>query len=97
MNAPVNLSSLSADQLDRLAIEARTMAGDLRQRQPSYKLAIRAGVRDRSYQTVANGYVRSYAGEAVVTLEDGSQWRCVGHPPAGDAYSISTLSQQGHG
>lgn len=89
----VNLSGMSAVQLDTLAAKAKSLAADLRKSQPTYDLALAAGVRDNSYGTVRWGRVASYSGEAVVTLEDGSRWRCVGRRPKGDA---ETVERQGY-
>lgn len=89
----INLSGMSADALQALAERAQTLAADLRKEQPSYELALEAGVQDRGYDTVACGHVSSFRGEAIVTLEDGSRWRCVGHGPKGGA---SYVSKQGY-
>ena len=85
----INLSGMSADALTKLAERASALAADLRKQQPSYELALEAGVEDRSYNTVREGLVNSYRGEAVVTMADGQRWRCVGHGPRGDASHIS--------
>ena len=89
MENKINLSGLSADALTKLAERASALAKDLRKAEPSYELALENGVEDRSYPTVANGYVSSFRGEAVVTMADGQRWRCVGHGPRGDASHIS--------
>lgn len=89
MENKINLSGMSADALQALAERAQTLAADLRKEQPSYELALENGVEDRSYPTVANGYVSSFRGEAVVTMADGQRWRCVGRGPKGDASHIS--------
>ena len=85
----INLSGLSAVALQALAERASALAKDLRKEQPSYELALEAGVKDTGYPTVANGYVNRFSGEAVVTMADGRKWRCVGHGPRGDAIHIS--------
>ena len=89
----INLSGLSADALTKLAERAQTLAADLRKEQPSYDLALEAGVKDTGYPTVANGYVNRFSGEAVVTMADGQRWRCVGHGPKGGP---SHISKQGY-
>ena len=89
MENKINLSGLSAVALQALAERASALAEDLRKQQPSYELALEAGVEDRSYRTVQYGLVNSYRGEAIVTMADGSRWRCVGHGPLGDASHIS--------
>ena len=89
----INLSGLSADALTKLAERASALAADLRKEQPSYELALENGVEDRSYPTVANGYVSSFRGEAVVTMANGRKWRCIGRCPRGDA---SHISKQGY-
>ena len=86
----INLSGMSADALTKLAERASALAADLRKQQPSYELALEAGVEDRSYNTVRYGLVGSYRGEAVVTMADGQRWRCVGRGPRGDASHISS-------
>ena len=86
----INLSGMSADALTKLAERASALAADLRKQQPSYELALEAGVEDRSYNTVREGLVNSYRGEAVVTMADGQRWRCVGRGPRGDASHISS-------
>jgi len=47
-----------------------------------------AGVEDRGYQTVAHGYIHSFAGEGTVTFADGT-YRVHGHEPEGDAWFVS--------
>ena len=89
MMEKINLSGMSADALQTLAKRASELAADLRKEQPSYELALEAGVEDRSYPTVANGYVNSFSSEAVVTMADGRKWRCVGHGPKGSPIHIS--------
>ena len=85
----VDLTKMSADALETLARRASALAEDMKAKQPSYALAIEAGVRDRSYNTVANGYVNSYSGEAIVRMDDGKRWRCVGHRPKGSAFCVT--------
>ena len=74
---------LSADSLERIAKLYLATANDLRASQPSYLLALRAGVRDVSYVTHNWGEISSYSGEGVVVMEDGKRWRCVGHRAQG--------------
>ena len=83
----INLFGM-ANALTKLAERAQTLAKYLRKERPSYELALENGVEDRSYPTVANGYVLSFRGEAIVTMADGQRWRCVGHGPRGDASLI---------
>ena len=85
----MNLNGLSANALDELAKKATSLARDLRSKQPSIDLALECGVRDRSYPTVANGWVRDYSGEATIVMEDGSVWRAVGHGPNGNAAIVT--------
>lgn len=89
----INLSGMSANALTKLAERASALAKDLRKEQPSYELALEAGVKDKSYLTVREGLVNSYSGEAFVTMADGRRWWCVGHGPRGDA---SHISRQGY-
>ena len=70
----INLSGMSANALTKLAERASALAKDLRKEQPSYELALEAGVKDKSYLTVREGLVNSYSGEAVVTMADGRRW-----------------------
>lgn len=85
----MNLSNMSADELEALSKKSAALAADLRKAEPSYALALRAGIRDLGYSTVANGYVSKFAGEAVIELDNGTKWKAIGHGPKGDAYSIS--------
>lgn len=89
----INLSGMSADALTKLAERASALAADLRKQQPSYELALEAGVKDTGYPTVANGYVNRYEGEALVEMANGKKWKCVGHRPKG---SPSHISKQGY-
>ncbi|NBV54732.1 MAG: hypothetical protein EBR79_03360 [Proteobacteria bacterium] len=84
----ISLNGLSATALETLARRAIDLANDLRKEEPSYRLALEAGVEDHSYSTVRNGRVSYYAGEAIVTMANGKKWRCVGHRSRGDAYSV---------
>ena len=77
------MSGLSWVALTELAERSTTLAADLKAKEPSYALALEAGVEDRGYETVRFGYVASYRGEATVTMADGSRWKCVGHKPTG--------------
>ena len=79
---------VSATRAEALAVGMTELARDLRANEPSVALALRAGVKDKSYDTVANGWVLRYEGEAVVKLANGREYRCVGHGPRGDAHSI---------
>lgn len=80
---------MSADQLQAVAKKATELANDLKKRQPSYALALAAGVKDAGYNTVRYGWISSYSGEAEVTMADGSRWRCIGHRPKGSAEWVS--------
>ena len=83
-----SLKGLSAQQLRRLAKRALKLAEDLEKEEPSYRLALEAGVRDTSYDTTANGFVWSYSGEAIIEMPNGRKWKAIGHRPEGDAWSI---------
>lgn len=85
----ISFKGMSADQLQAIAKKATELAADLKKKQPTYELAIAAGVRDKSYNTVRYGWISSYGGEAEVTMADGSRWRCVGHSPRGSAEWVS--------
>ena len=84
----IDLKNMSADALLDLAHQAKRLAEDLRKAEPSYYLALAHGVQDRGYDTVANGWVNKYSGEATVVMADGKKWLCRGHAPKGDAYTI---------
>lgn len=84
-----SLSGMSAAALRELAERATKMAEDVVKSQPSYGMALDAGVRNEGYMTVRHGWVPSYSGEAVVTMEDGSRWKCIGHGPRGSAEWVS--------
>ena len=48
------------------------------------EIALAAGVRDVSYSTVRYGWVKSYSGQATVTLlEDNKTYRAIGHRSTG--------------
>jgi len=79
------LKGKSAETLERIAREASALAADLRSKKPSYALAINAGVRDCSYNTVRWGRVSKYEGEAIIEMEDGSRWKAIGRGPTGNA------------
>ena len=85
----IDLSGLSAQHLERLSKRALQLARDLRKKEPSDALALANGVEDNSYNTVRWGGVSSYSGEAVVTMADGSVWRCIGHRPTGTAEYVA--------
>lgn len=85
----MELNGMSADALDMLAKRASKLAADLRAAQPSYALALEAGVTDCSYHTVRYGGVAAYRGEAIVTMADGRRWRAIGHGPQGGADYVS--------
>lgn len=89
----MNLVNMSVVQLEQLAVKAKRLADDLRKDQPSYELAMEAGIRDESYQTVRFGTVAKYSGDVIVTMADGKTWRCVGRGPTGGA---DWISKQGY-
>ncbi len=85
----INLNGLSASALRTLARRAERLAKDLEAEQPSYALAIEAGISDDGYSTVRWGFVPSYSGATTVTMADGTAWRCVGRPPRGNAECVT--------
>ncbi len=85
----INLSGLSAHELERLAKRAADLAKDLRAEEPSYKLALENGVRDRGYSTVRYGRISSYSGEAEIQMANGTRWKATGHGPRGTAEHVS--------
>lgn len=84
----MKLAGMSVEALEALAKRATTLADDLRKVQPSYELALEAGIEDNSYKTVRYGWVASYAGEVEITMADGSKWKAIGHRPRGTAESV---------
>ena len=83
------LNGMSVEKLQAVAKAATDLARDLKQRQPTYALALAAGIHDNSYTTVRYGHVPSYSGQAEIVLSDGSRWLAIGHGPAGDAHTVS--------
>lgn len=82
------MTSMSVEQLRALAKLATRTAEDLAKDLPTYELALAAGIRDKSYQAVRDGWIPSYSGEVEVTLASGKKFRCVGHRNhGGDAYT----------
>lgn len=47
---------------------------------PTAAMALAAGIQDLSYHTPACGWVRSYSGEVVFHLANGTKWCCTGVP-----------------
>lgn len=76
---------LSAEALEKIAKDAAELARELRGKEPTYALALAAGIEDTSYSTVRYGRVASYSGTATITMADGSKWSAVGHRPTGPA------------
>lgn len=85
----MNLSGMSSYQLEKLAKKASLLAGDLKKEEPTYNVALENGVEDCSYRTVRWGEISSYSGEATVTLENGTKWKCVGHKPQGNTHVVT--------
>lgn len=80
------LKGRSSTELEEISKMAAQLSEDLKKVEPSYSLAILAGVEDASYNTTANGRISSYHGEAIVEMANGRKWRCIGHKSSGDAY-----------
>ena len=83
-----NLKKMSVEELKELSRKALSLAKDLKKELPSYELAIENGIEDCSYRTVANGWVSSYYGTAIIEMENGTKFKALGHSPDGDAASI---------
>ena len=81
------LMNLSSAELFRLAGKIERLAKQIKSDQPTIEMALSAGIVDRSYDTVRNGWVRSYDGEAVIETEN-AKWHCKGTQPRGNASSI---------
>lgn len=82
----MDLSGKSYQELKAIAKKAAELAEALKQKHPSYNLAIENGVRDVGYNTTANGYINSYTGEAVIKMDNGDKWKAIGHKSTGNAY-----------
>jgi hypothetical protein len=54
----------------------------------AYRLAIEAGVADRSYRTHHFGLVYNFVGKANIRLADGTRWTARGYGPRGDAENV---------
>jgi hypothetical protein len=87
--AEVNLVGLSPVALKALAAKALALAADLEKRQPTYELALEAGIEDCGYETVRNGFVAEYRGSAEIVMADGGRWKAIGHGPRGTAEYVS--------
>lgn len=83
------LAGKSPSELREIAEKAIKMANDLEQEAPSNLLAIEAGISDNSYKTVRWGWIPSYSGTAIVTMANGTKWKCIGHKPRGCASYVS--------
>lgn len=84
----INLYGLSSQQLFKLSKEATELAKALQAEEPSYKLALAAGISDDSYNTQRCGWVPSYSGKATITMENGDVWLAIGHKQQGNASCI---------
>lgn len=85
----INLAGLSSVELEKLAKRAASLAADLKAKEPSYALALEAGIEDRSYNTVRYGRVARFAGEAEIVMDNGAKWLAKGHGPRGTAEHVS--------
>ncbi len=85
----MNLSGMSALALEDLAAKAKSLASDLRKEEPTYALALEAGVVANGYNTVRWGFVPSYHGTAIITMANGKKWKAIGHGPSGSAEYVS--------
>ena len=80
------IKGLSSVQLRDLAKDMVELAADLEKEEPSDELCILHGIKDKGYNTTANGWIDNYAGECTVTMGNGSVWKCIGHCAGGDAW-----------
>ena len=80
------IKGLSSVKLRELSKDLLKLAADLEAEEPSDKLAILHGIKDNGYNTTANGWIDNYSGECIVTMDNGSKWRCIGHWAGGDAW-----------
>ena len=85
-----NEDGLSVDVLDSFGKKLQAIAQEMKKKQPSYSLAIEAGIQDRSYSTVRWGTISKYSGEATIEMADGSIWKAIGHGPRGTAEYVSS-------
>lgn len=82
-NLNSRLNGLRSTQLRVLAKQALRMAKMLEDQAPSYQLAIDSGIIDESYHTPSCGWIAKYSGEAIITMDNGAEWKAVGVPPSG--------------
>lgn len=80
------IKGLSSRQLREIADDMLRLANDLEKEEPSDELAVLHGVKDKGYNTTANGWIDNYEGECTLTMGDGSVWKCIGHWAGGDAW-----------
>ena len=90
-------SAKSGHKDPRLLIEvskhAEALSRDLLGEYPTDLLALEGGVTDEGYNTRKYGWVKSYSGEAIIFLDNGSKWRCKGMPSTGTG---ETLFKEGY-
>ena len=82
-NALLAFSESNSRCLRDIAVMAEKLAADLEKIEPTYELAMAAGIEDCGYDTVRHGWVSKYRGEAIVTMADGRKWKAVGYGPTG--------------
>jgi len=82
----INLSRISSVELRKLAKKAISLANEQEQSNPSYKIALEAGIVDISYINNTNKTIASYTGEVEITMENGSKWKAIGHKPEGNSF-----------
>ena len=85
----MDLFKKSVEELNDISKMCLQIARDLKKEIPSYFLAVENGVIDNGYDTTANGWVSSYGGTAIVKLDNGKEFRCIGHRAGGNAYYAS--------
>ena len=89
MTTKFNLGGRSATELRGISSLAAELAADLAKAEPSTALALEHGIVDKSYNTIREGRVSRYEGEAIITMEDGRRWKAIGHGPRGCAEYVS--------
>ena len=79
--------------LMELSKHAGALSKDLLEEYPTDLLALEGGITDEGYLTHKYGWVKSYKGEVIIVLDNGTKWRCKGVPSTGTG---ETLFKEGY-
>ena len=74
----IELSGKTALQLKDDVKYLLKLIADLERIQPSPALALANGVKQKIYRFPLDGDLVSYSGKALVIMDDGSNWLCIG-------------------